>query len=545
MKKIIFTTVTVAAMALIVSCGSKPETVYPADIVPLPVSVKVNPGGFPIKASTMITVPEDHADLAVQARLFAGYLEPVIGREMEVATGKGRKGAVNLAIDPALGSEEYRIEATSRRIDVAGGSEAGVLYGLQTLRQLVQPAAEGSADHIIPAVEITDKPSFEYRGMHLDVSRHFFPVDDVKSYIDILALHKINRFHWHLTDDQGWRIEIKSRPKLTEVGSIRARTWVGPEHPPKTYDETPYGGYYTQEEAREIVRYAAERCITVIPEIEMPGHAVAALASYPEIGCTGGPYKVWDMRGVTDDIFCAGNELTFEILEDVLTEIIDIFPSEYINLGGDEAPKIRWEACPKCQARIKAEGLKDAHQLQGYFMTRMENFLKEHGRKMIGWDEILEGGVSPDATLLFWRTWAGEKWAKTVADSGNRIIMSPTEYCYFDYYQGPAETEPLAFWGSYLPLSKVYEFDPYEYIAPESRANVWGVQANLWTEFVATIEHAQYMLLPRLAALSETGWAYERKDYGSFLKRMGNMTSVYDRHGYNYKSIDNSQSEHK
>ncbi len=528
-----------AAIALLASCNGKPEVLYPADIVPIPVSVEVTLGGFPVKSSTKITVPEEYAGLEVQARLFVGYLEPVIGREMEVRTGKGRKGDINLSIDPSMGREEYRITSTSRRIDVAGGSEAGVLYGLQTLRQIVQPTAEGAGDYIIPAVEITDKPSFEYRGMHLDVSRHFFSVDDVKSYIDILALHKINRFHWHLTDDQGWRIEIKSRPKLTEVGSVRAQTWVGPEHPPKQYDGTPHGGYFTQDEAREIVRYAAERCITVIPEIEMPGHAVAALAAYPEIGCTGGPYKVWEMRGVTDDVFCAGNELTFELLEDVLTEIMDIFPSEYINLGGDECPKVRWKACPKCQARIKTEGLKDEHELQGYFMTRMENFLKKNGRKMIGWDEILEGGVSPDAKLMFWRAWAGPKWAKTVADSGNRIIMSPTEYCYFDYYQGPAETEPLAFYRSFLPVSKVYEFDPYAYIDASSRDNIWGVQANMWTEFIADIKHAQYMLLPRLAALSETGWAYERKDYDSFKKRMENMTAIYDRHGYNYKPIGN------
>lgn len=537
MKKSLFSGA-IAALTLLYSCDCPSETIYRADIVPLPVSVEVSPGGFPVEAGVKITVPEEYAHLAAQARLLAGYLAPVVGGEMTVVTGRGRRGAVNLAIDPALEMEEYRIESTPWRIDIAGGSEAGVLYGLQTLRQLVQPSAGGTG-YVIPAVKISDKPFFEYRGMHFDVCRHFFTVEEVKNYIDILALHKINRFHWHLTDDQGWRIEIKSRPKLTEVGSIRAQTWVGPEHPPKSYDGTPHGGYYTQEEAREIVRYAAERCITVIPEIEMPGHAVAALASYPEIGCTGGPYKVWEMRGVTDDVFCAGNELTFDVLQDVLTEVMDIFPSEYINLGGDECPKTRWKACPKCQARIEAEGLKDEHELQGYFMTRMENFLKEHGRKMIGWDEILEGGVSRDATLLYWRTWAGPKWAETVAGSGNRIIMSPTGYCYFDYYQGPAETEPLAFWRSNLPLSKVYEFDPYENIAPELRANIWGVQANLWTEFIGTISHAEYMLLPRLAALSETGWSYGRKDYNGFLGRMAAMTALYDRHGYNYKKIDN------
>ncbi len=543
--KIKFSAAVIAAIVLCTSHGCKPETIYPADIVPLPVSVAVSPGGFPVETSTIITVPEAGASLAVQAHLFAGYMEPVIGGEMEVVTGESRAGAINLSVDPSLEREEYILRVTPRRIDLTGGSEAGVLYGLQSLRQIVQPAANDTGDadvpsgYIVPAVEVSDKPSFEYRGMHLDVCRHFFSVDDVKTYIDILALHKINRFHWHLTDDQGWRMEIKSRPKLTEVGSIRAQTWVGPEHPPKSYDGTPHGGYFTQEDAREIVRYAAERCITVIPEIEMPGHAVAALASYPEIGCTGGPYKVWEMRGVTDDVFCAGNELTFEILEDVLTEVMDIFPSEYINLGGDECPKTRWKACPKCQARIKAEGLKDEHELQGYFMSRMENFLKQHGRRMIGWDEILEGGVSSDATLLFWRTWAGPAWAEKVTGSGNRIIMSPTGYCYFDYYQGSAETEPLAFHGSYLPLSKVYEFDPYEGVAAGSRVNIWGVQANLWTEFIGTIEHAQYMLLPRLAALGETGWSHGRKDYGDFLKRMENMTSVYDRHGYNYRPIDN------
>ena len=398
------------------------------------------------------------------------------------------------------------------------------------------PVAVG-ADISMPAVEINDAPRFGYRGAHFDTSRHFFTVDEVKTYIDMMALHNMNRFHWHITEDQGWRLEIKKYPKLTEIGSKRTETVIGRNS--GEYDGKPYGGFYTQEQAKEIVAYAAERYITVIPEIDLPGHMQAALAAYPELGCTGGPYEVWRQWGVSEDVLCAGNDQVLKFLEDVYSELIEIFPSEYIHVGGDECPKVRWEKCPKCQARIKALGLKsdDKHskeeRLQSFVINHIEKFLNDHGRQIIGWDEILEGGLAPNATVMSWR---GEKGGIEAAKQKHDVIMTPNTYLYFDYYQAKdVDNEPFGI-GGYLPLERVYSYEPMPAsLTPEEQKYIKGVQANLWTEYIATFPHAQYMVLPRWAALCEIQWSSpEKKNYADFLSRLPQLIKWYDAEGYNY-----------
>ncbi|GAB3821660.1 family 20 glycosylhydrolase [Pontibacter rugosus] len=385
----------------------------------------------------------------------------------------------------------------------------------------------------LPAVSITDKPRYEWRGMHLDVVRHFFPVEFVKQYIDYLAMHKLNTFHWHLTDDQGWRIEIKKYPKLTEVGAWRDSTLIGHYWDlPQTYDNTRHGGFYTQEQIKEVVKYAQERYITVVPEIEMPGHAVAALAAYPELSCSGGPFKVEGKWGIFKDVFCAGNEQTFAFLEDVLTEVIALFPSKYIHVGGDESPKDRWKACAKCQQRMAQEGLKNEHELQSYFVQRMEKFVNSKGRQIIGWDEILEGGLAPNAAVMSWR---GTKGGIAAAKQKHYVVMTPGTHLYFDHYQGDRELEPTAIHG-YSPLSKVYAFEPTPAeLSKEEQQYVLGAQANLWTEYIPTEEHVEYMVMPRMAALSEVLWTQEnQKNWDDFKQRMQRQYQRYDALGVKY-----------
>ena len=389
----------------------------------------------------------------------------------------------------------------------------------------------------LPAVEIKDQPRFGYRGMRLDVGRHFFSMDEIKTYIDMMALHNINRFHWHLSEDQGWRIEIKKYPKLTEIGSMRKETVIG--HNSGKYDGKPYGGFYTQEQAKEIVAYAAERYITVIPEIDLPGHMQAALAAYPELGCTGGPYEVWTQWGVSDNVLCAGNDQTIQFIKDVLAEIVEIFPSEYIHVGGDECPKVKWSTCPKCQARIKALGLKSDNKhtkeerLQSYVIHEAEEFLNSKGRKMIGWDETLEGGLAPNATVMSWR---GEAGGIEAAKQHHDVVMTPNTYLYFDYYQSKdTETEPMAI-GGYLPIERVYSYEPMpKSLSPEEQKYIVGVQANLWTEYIPDFKQVQYMVLPRMAALSESQWcAPEKKNYEAFLQRVSRLVNIYAKNGWNY-----------
>ena len=456
-----------------------------------------------------------------------------------VALGEGVEPAVKTRINKKLATEEYVLDTRCGKVKITAGSDAGLFWGRQTLLQIISQVRAKGEDRI-PGVLIKDKPAFAYRGAHLDCSRHFFTVDEVKQYIDLIALHKINVFHWHLTDDQGWRAEIKAYPRLTEVGSVRSETIIGHQrNKDKQFDGTPHGGFYTQDEMHDVVKYAAERYITVIPEIEMPGHASAALASYPELGCRGAdyPYMVQTQWGIFPEVLCAGNPETVVFLEKVLDEICDIFPSEYIHIGGDEAPRSEWEKCPKCQALMKEKGYTREAELQSYLITTVEKYLADKGRKIIGWDEILEGGVSQSATVMSWR---GAKGGIAAAKMGNDVIMAPNSHFYLDYYQTAdpvANGEPLAI-GRHLPLSKCYSFEPFDQLDENEKAHIKGIQANMWTEYVATYDHIQHMVLPRIAALAEVAWSNEnRTSYEVFLKRIeAGLLPVYESRGYNWST---------
>ena len=500
-------------------------------IIPKPVNVRET--GRTIDLPQSVVIGSNDAELLRLADLFVSRLERDGFSGLSTAKSL-RKATVKLSIDPALAEEGYTLDSTSDKEEIllAGGSVKGVWWGLQTLEQLLVAATENPAQMRIPALRIEDAPRFAYRGAHLDCGRHFFTTDEVKTYIDIISAHKINTFHWHLTEDQGWRIEIKKYPELTRIGSQRPETYVGHlyAHTGK-YDGTPHGGYYTQDEIRDIVDYAAKRFITVIPEIKFPGHAVGALASYPWLGCTGEQYEVRQTWDIDDRVFCIGKETTFEFIEGVLEEVVGLFPSEYIHIGGDECPTVMWEKCPHCKARMKAEGLRRPRQLQNYATARVEKFLNARGRRLVGWDGILEGDGTPTATIQSSR---GAKGGIEAARQGNHAIMAPTTNCYLDYYQTrDTAREPLAI-GGYVPVEKVYELDPYEQLTPAEQACILGVQANLWTEYIATWPHAEYMLLPRLSALAEVGWSLDRKDYAGYLHRVRRLARIYDACGYNY-----------
>ena len=421
--------------------------------------------------------------------------------------------AVVLRRDPAaeIPAEGYRIDISARRAQLTAGDEAGFFYGLQTLFQMADQRGN------LPCASIEDYPRYRYRGLHLDVCRHFFPVKFIKHYLDWMASCKLNSFHWHLTDDQGWRIEIRRYPRLTQIGSYRAQTQIGGFHEdPITYEQGRYGGYYTQDEIREVVAYAAERHITVIPEVEMPGHAMAALAAYPELACGHGPkhFETSGRWGVLDDVFCPGKEQTFEFLEGVLDEVLELFPSKFIHIGGDECPRVRWKECPDCQARLAAEGLKDESGLQAYLTHRIGRYLEAKGRRLIGWDEILEGGLAPDAVVMSWR---GTKGGIAAARQQHEVIMTPSTYLYFDKKATDSYDEPVSLSSSLLPLEKVYGYDPSEGIAPEDQRYLLGVQANLWTEFIWTEGRVSFQLLPRIYALAEIAWSpVERKSWEEF-----------------------------
>ena len=522
------------------SCGRVIPTDGEVAVVPLPEHIVEGQGTFRLTSDAEVVLLFDDERLSGVTAALNEVLMPLFGRGPRVRhADKAADHAVNVTRDETMPAEAYRLFVTSCRIDIVAGGAQGAFYAVQTLRQLL-PAAAYEADDVraveLPVVTIEDKPCLGYRGMMLDVGRHFFTVDEVKEALDIMALHKLNVFHWHLTDDQGWRIEIRKYPKLTEIGSVRSRTLIGRD-PGGTYDEnckfdeTPYGGYYTQDEIRDVVNYAAERFITVIPEIEFPGHAVGALASYPWLGCTGEQYEVRQTWDIDDRVFCIGKETTFEFIEGVLEEVLELFPSEYIHIGGDECPTVMWKKCPHCKARMKAERLKRPRRLQNYATARVEKFLNAHGRRLIGWDEILEGDVTPTATIMSWR---GAEGGIKAAKMGNHAIMAPTTHCYLDYYQTrDTAGEPLAI-GGYLPVEKVYSLDPYEMLTADEQRCILGVQANLWTEYIATWPHAEYMLLPRLSALAEVGWSLDRKDYGDYLRRVRRLAKIYDACGYNY-----------
>lgn len=532
------------------SCQTEKKADY--QVIPLPQEVVLTQEKpFLLNKNVSITYPEGNLLLKRNAEFLSGYIRQAIGYTPPVKglkDGEAAKHAINLGLDADIANKEgYVLTTTSEGIQINGQTENGVFYGCQTLRKSIPAEAQG-VDILLPAGSIKDEPRFTYRGMHLDVCRHFFPLEFIKEYIDLLALHNMNTFHWHLTDDQGWRIEIKKYPKLTEVGSKRNCTVVGKARSGK-YDNIPYGGFYTQEQAKEIVKYAQERYITVIPEVDLPGHMLAALAAYPDMGCTGGPYKVSPDWGIFEDVLCIGNEQSMQFLEDVMAEITEIFPSKLVHIGGDEAPRTRWAKCPKCQARIKAEGLKTDKQhtaedrLQSYCMTRIEKFLNSKGRQIIGWDEILEGDVAPNATVMSWR---GTSGGIKAAQMGHDVIMTPNLYCYFDYLQtADSKDEPLGI-GGYVPVEKVYSLDPTAALTEEQAKHILGAQANLWTEYIATTEHAEYMILPRMAALAEVQWTQpEKKDYADFTQRLPRLIKFYQRDSMNYaKHIFDIQAEY-
>lgn len=531
------------AGTLILACSScGVETTANYQVIPLPQEVALSQESpFNLNDGTIIAYPEHNELLKRNAEFLAEYISQSTGHTLQteaLAPGsEAPKGAITLGLDPAIGNREgYVLTVKADRVTLNGQTENGVFYGIQTLRKSI-PAETKATSILLPAGSIQDEPRFSYRGMHLDVGRHFFPIEFVKKYIDLLALHNMNTFHWHLTEDQGWRIEIKKYPKLTEIGAWRDRTVIGRNT--EEYDNTRYGGFYTQEQAKEIVKYAGERYITVIPEVDLPGHMLAALAAYPEMGCTGGPYEVCPRWGVFEDVLCIGNEKSMQFLEDVMAEIIDIFPSKYIHIGGDEAPRTRWEKCPKCQARIRTEKLKAdknhtaEDRLQSYCMTRIEKLLNSKGRQIIGWDEILEGDVAPNATVMSWRGSAGGIKA---AQLGHDVIMTPNDYCYFDYYQSEdTRHEPFAI-GGFVPLEKVYSLNPTASLTEEQAKHILGTQANLWTEYIPTSEQVEYMVLPRMAALAEVQWTQlEKKDYTNFTTRLAGLIGLYRRDGLNYR----------
>ena len=522
--------------SLLLACsGSKKTADY--QVIPLPQSIETQQGkDFVMNNNTKIRYPQSNESMRKNAEFLAQYILQMTGLDLTVEPGDAGENIILLKIDnQGENPEGYTLSIDKTNATISGTTEAGVFYGIQTLRKAI-PAGQTKQIYF-PPVEIKDYPRFPYRGAHLDVSRHFFPTDSIKKFIDMLALHNINRFHWHLTDDQGWRIEIKKHPRLTEIASKRPETVIG--HNTGKYDGTPHEGFYSQQEAKEIVAYARDRHITVIPEIDLPGHMQAALTAYPELGCTGGPYEVWEMWGISDDVLCAGNEQTLLFIDDVLEEITEIFPSEYIHIGGDECPKVRWEKCPKCQAKIRALGLKDdkehtaEQKLQSFIMAHAEKFLNERGRKIIGWDEILEGGLAPNATVMSWR---GIDGGIAAARQKHQAIMTPTSFLYFDYYQSKdTEQEPIAI-GGYVPVEKVYSFEPIpEVLTPEEQKYIIGVQANLWTEYIPTYAQVEYMELPRMAALAEVQWTMpDKKDYAHFLARLPQLIAIYDLEGYNY-----------
>ena len=538
MKKLLYS---ILALYLI-GCCKQVQPVINYNVIPQPQSIDyTHQSPFVLDTQTFITYPQGDSLQQQNATFLASYLKTLTGLTLytKAAPFDGKQIALSATL-PNTNKEAYQLTVTDKQISINGASAAGTFYGIQTLRKSVEVSQPQIL--VFPSAVVNDAPRFAYRGMYLDVARHFFSIDFIKQYIDILALHNLNTFHWHLTDDQGWRIEIKKYPRLTEIGATRQQTLIGHLHKdkPHQFDGKPYGGFYTQEQIKEIVKYAQDRYITIIPEIDIPGHTLAVLTAYPELGCIGKDYAVGTKWGVFDDVLCAGNEASYTFLEDVMTEITALFPSKYIHIGGDECPKTRWKECPKCQAKIKALGLKAKgehtaeQQLQGYVVQRIEQFLKKKGREIIGWDEILEGdNISEDAIVMSWR---GTEGGIAAAQRHNRTIMTPHYSLYFDYNQGEdPNKEPLSI-GEYLPVKKVYDYEPIDpKLSPAQAKYVLGAQANLWTEYIATPAHAQYMLLPRLAALSEVQWSNPtQKDFANFLHRLGNLLELYQKEGYRY-----------
>lgn len=514
----------------VIPCLAAPVMTADYNVVPLPNSVTMTGDEpFELTSSTTVAYPEGNKDMERNAQFLARYVNDAIGMTLSVVPGKAKKG-IRLVLDKKVSGEEaYTIMVDKKGVTIAGSTPKGVFYGVQTLRKSLPV---GTATVVrLPSVKISDSPRFVHRGMMLDCSRHFFPLEFVKRYIDLIAMHNMNVFHWHLSDDQGWRIEIKKYPELTIKGSRRSGTVIG--YNTALDDSIPYGGYYTQEQAREIVEYARQRYVTVIPEIDMPGHMLAALATYPELGCTGGPYEVGHRWGIYKDVLCVGNEKIYDFCEGVLDEIMQIFPSKLIHIGGDETPTEVWEKCPKCIKRAEDNNM-TVKQVQSYFTSRIEKYVNSRGRRIIGWDEILGGDISQSAVIQSWRD---TKHGRIAAEAGHDVIMSPTSHCYFDYSQADEKNskyEPTLC-GGYIPVEKVYAFEPCDENLSESyRPHILGVQANIWAEYLLYPNQVEYQALPRMAALAEVQWTSGKKDYQAFLKRLNRLVYFYDLYKLTY-----------
>jgi hexosaminidase len=517
------------------------------NVVPMPAEVKMGEGVFNLNPITTSIIYSENSSLPICIQLknsiknLYGFGLPIIKIDLENLFITNTNN-ISLILFPKLVKSDsipgsYALNVSAKSVSLISVENEGLFYGIQTILQLIEKKEikintkqKTTNNLIIKQLTIKDSPRFPYRGMHLDVCRHFYPIAYIKKYIDYLATYKFNTFHWHLTEDQGWRIEIKKYPNLTKVGSYRDRTLIG-KYGSGKYDSTKYGGYYTQAQIKEIVQYAKERYITVIPEIEMPGHSTSALASYPFLGCTKGPYKVMDTWGVLDDVYCAGNDSTFAFLENVLDEVIELFPSKYIHIGGDECPKVRWKKCEACQKRMKDNNLKDEHALQSYFIQRMEKYLNSKGRNIIGWDEILEGGLAPNATVMSWR---GEAGGIEAAKQNHDVIMTPGSHCYLDHSQSKNEDSLTI--GSYLPLEKIYNYEPIPAsLNTEQAKHILGAQGNVWTEYIANTSKLEYMIFPRMIALSEVLWSPKtKKDWKDFERRLPVIFEKLEKEKINY-----------
>ena len=522
------------AVVLFTACRPAATVKGNLDVIPQPQEIVLarDTTPFIIDRSTTIVYPATNEKMHRTADFLATFIKEMTGTEVRVSDKEKSSNAIILAVDSTMGHPEgYKLQIAPEKVLLTGGSEAGVFYGIQTIHKALPILKDGKVAAALPAGTVTDFPRFRYRGFMIDVGRHFFPVSYLKQMIDLMALHNINYFHWHLTEDQGWRIEIKKYPKLTEIGSKRDSTIIDWET--KKFDGKPHSGFYTQDEAREIVRYAADRFITVVPEIDLPGHTTAALASYPELGCTGGPYKVLCSFGVFPDVLCAGNDQTLQFTKDVLYEIMDIFPSEYIHIGGDECPKSRWEKCPKCQAKIKELGIKalpkhsKENQLQTYFMSELEKEINAHGRRMLGWDEVLEGGLTPNSTIMSWR---GIQGGIEAARQHHDVIMTPIQRLYFS---NPRINKMTGFeW-----MNRVYNFEPVPAeLTDAEKKFVIGTQGCIWTEWTADSTKMEWQILPRMAALSEIQWTLpEHKNFERFMERLPEMLKIYSSLDYGYR----------
>ena len=505
-------------------------------IIPQPYSVTSAAERFRLTPQTKIFIDPNNQELKKIAEMFVAHVKSATSMSLAIVpkSGVAMSNGIFFTMKNAsdsLEKEGYQLTVANNNIILRANKGNGIFYGMQTLLQLFPVNKKDLSGSLIylQGANIIDKPRFEWRGLMLDVGRFYYSMDFLKKYIDYLAMHKMNTFHWHLVEDHGWRLEIKKYPRLTDVGAWRAAN----QFDRTQLDQTAKGGYYTQEQAKELVAYAASKYINIVPEIEMPGHIYSALVAYPELSCTGGPFEMLSRWGIQKDIYCAGNEKTFEFIENVLEEVIAIFPSPIIHIGGDEAPKERWKACSKCQQRIKNEGLKDEHELQSYFIKRIEDFLLTKNKSIIGWDEILEGGLAPNASVMSWR---GVKGGIEAAKQHHNVIMTPNNYFYLDYYQGKPYQEPLSMGSELVTLEKVYSFEPVaKELSAEEGKFIKGVQGNVWSEYIHSPEKVEYMAFPRAAAVAEIGWSSPAsRNWEDFKRRMEYQYARYDLAGINY-----------